>query len=154
MDHLQHYYEVDPLRWRPRRRRRRQRRRPGHGPGRGPRRRRYGGRDIRDVVGGNPVIPLAAVESEGSVGEGMGPSSPLEVSPQWPLPSGSPLEVAPQWPLPYGSPLEVSPQWPTPRCGIPFFPPAQPEAGAGPQQGIELSTNLLTLFKCLFSIVS
>ena len=128
MDHLQHYYEVDPLRWRPRRRRRRQRRRPGHGPGRGPRRRRYGGRDIRDVVGGNPVIPLAAVESEGSVGDSMGPSSPLEVAPQWPLPSGSPLEVAPQWP--------------TPRCGIPFFPPAQPEAGAGPQQGIELSTNL------------
>ena len=82
------------------------------------------------MVGGNPVIPLAAVESEGSDGDSMGPSSPLEVSPQS------------QWPLPSGSPLEVAPQWPTPRCGIPFFPPEQPEAGAGPQQGIELSTNL------------
>ena len=83
-------YEVDPLRWRPRRRRRRRRRRrPGHGPGRGPRRRRYGGRDIRDVVGGNPIIPLAALESEPeqSVVDGsLAPSSPLEVSPQWPTP--------------------------------------------------------------------
>ena len=83
--------EVDPLRWRPRRRRRRRRRRrPGHGPGRGPRRRRYGGRDIRDVVGGNPIIPLAALESEPEqsvVDDGsLAPSSPLEVSPQWPTP--------------------------------------------------------------------